>query len=240
MNRTGAQKPPIIFVVMMCLTLSVIPFNENTSSAKTIREIKKHEPALKTAEAYGNFPISFEPNHGQTDKRVKFLSRGAGHSLYLTSNEAWISLRKSERESQLLRMTVVNGNKTAKLSGEDQLPGRTNYLIGNRTNWKTDLPTYGKVRAHDIFKGIDLDYYGSDQRHFEYDFVVAPGADPKQIKLSFAGAKSIHLDEAGALRFDTEAGELVQKAPYIYQEVDGKRLQIKGSFVLGSASDERS
>jgi hypothetical protein len=227
----------LVLIAAISLTLSLPSRSQLTSAAKTVRRSPPVNADLKVSREYGNLPLSFEPNHGQSDSRVKFLSRGAGHSLYLTSTEAWLSLRKSQDATQMLRMTVVGGNRSAKLSGEAQLPGRTNYLTGKRSEWKTDLPTFAKVRAHDVYKGIDLVYYGSDQRHFEYDFVVAPGADPKQIRISFAGAKSIQLDDAGALRLDTEAGEVVQPAPYIYQEIEGQRRQVNGKFVLSSGSE---
>src|SRR5208337_1120156 len=155
---------------------------------------QKTSPAQKAqiVEYYGKLPLSFEANTGQADKRVKFLSRGSGDGLYLTGNEAVLTLRKtvfgaarpgSQRRmrpiqksapSDVVRMQLAGASGKAEPLGEEQLPGTANYFIGNDpANWHTSVPTYAKVRYTGIYPGIDLVYYGN-QRQLEYDFVVAP------------------------------------------------------------------
>ncbi len=81
-------------------------------------------------------------------------------------------------------MQLGGANGAAKPAGEERLPGTGNCFIGNDpTQWRTGISTYAKVRYQDIYPGIDLLYYG-DHRELEYDFVVAPGADPNVIRLS--------------------------------------------------------
>jgi beta-propeller repeat-containing protein len=162
-----------------------------------------------SADQYGKLPLSFEVNHGQTDTQVKFLSQGAGYTLFLTSDEAIFTLRGSKAKddtirvsrqmqpssavpptSAVLRMKLLHANPAARVTGTDVLPGTSNYFIGNDpANWRTGVPTYAKVKYGEIYSGIDLVYYGN-QRQLEYDFVVAPGADPNEIRLKFRGREN--------------------------------------------------
>jgi hypothetical protein len=95
----------------------------------------------------------------------------------------------------------------------------------------TPLQIQVRVRARNVYPGIDLVYYGSGQP-LEYDFVVAPGADPGRIRLGFEGAQGLALDPAGDLHVRLATGELVQHAPLLYQEAAGRRRPVDGRFVL--------
>src|SRR5262249_27148272 len=73
---------------------------------------------------------------------------------------------------------AVAATPAAAAAGMDPLVTKVNYFLGkDPTQWHTNIPTYGRVAYHDVYPGIDLVYYGSD-RQLEYDFIVAPGADP--------------------------------------------------------------
>jgi len=99
--------------------------------------------------------------------------------------------------SAFLRMTLTGANTQPQLTAEEALPGRVNYFIGNEpSRWQTEIPTYGKVRYHSVYPGIDVAYYGK-HRQVEYDFLVQPGADPNQIRMRFAGAEDLRLDPSG-------------------------------------------
>jgi Beta-propeller repeat len=113
----------------------------------------------------------------------------------------------------------------------DALAGRSHYLIGEPSRWRQDVPTFGRVRYEDVYPGVSLLFYGSE-RQIEYDFVVAPGADPAAVVLAFDGAREVRLDDAGDLVLTTGAGELRLRRPVIYQETDGGRQPIEGGFVL--------
>jgi hypothetical protein len=199
-------------------------------------------------------PLSFEANQGQANPAVKFLARGSGYQLSLTSAGAALSLRKhsagagnkrtekdfhfqsnkrQQSKEALVTMRLLGARSDTCVSGEEMLPGKVNYLLGNDPQaWRTNVATYGKVRYGDVYQGIDLVYYGS-QRQLEYDFHLAPGADPSIIRLGFAGVKRTELDAAGDLVLQLSGGEVIrQHKPVLYQEVNGTRQTVAGRFVL--------
>ena len=207
--------------------------------------------SAQVRERYGNLPLSFEANHGQSDSRVKFLSRGSGYSLFLTSNEAVLVLSQSEadesrkaspvahaavrarpRKSAVVRMTLLNANPKSQATGHDALPGKSNYFIGNDpAKWRTNIPNYAKVKYEGVYPGVDLVYYGN-QGQLEYDFVVAPGADPRLVTLAFEGAREVHIDARGELVLGVEGGEVRQHKPVVYQEVAGVKQEVAGRYVM--------
>ena len=203
----------------------------------------------KLAEDYGRLPLSFEINHGQTDPQVKFLSRGAGQTLFLTSNEAVFAFSKPidqkpdsfgfpnlsvshSLRTTFLRMNLLGANPLSDVTGLESQPGTSNYFIGNDpARWRTNVPTYGKVRYSQIYPGIDLVYYGN-QRQLEYDFVVAPGADPAQIRLAIRGANKLSIDADGNAVVRRKDGDVRLLKPRLYQEVRGEKIEIAGGYAL--------
>ena len=211
----------------------------------------------RASEAYGKLPISFEVNRGQTEESVKFLARGRGYNLFLTATEAVLSLRKEvqrEKSESLLakagrgrktallshassttstvRMKLVGANPEAQATGEEQLPGTINYFTGRDAGkWQREVSSYAKVRYQNVYPGVGMVYYGN-QRELEYDFVLAPGADPGIIKLAFAGAQKMSVAENGDLVLRTAAGELHQRQPVTYQETNGSRQTVASRYVI--------
>jgi hypothetical protein len=219
-------------------------------------------------ESYGRLPISFEPNHGQTDGTVDFIARGGGYTMFLMPTEAVMSLSRpaatpsppslspkggasigsllalgsgvgGEGESReppdVVHMQLVGANPEPQITGRDRLPSIVNYFIGNDpSQWHTDIPTYAKVEYQDVYPGINLVYYGSPQQ-LEYDFVVAPGADPHAVALNFAGANRLEVDAAGDLVVHAGATELRQHKPVLYQEVNGVRHKVDGAFEVNAS-----
>jgi hypothetical protein len=218
---------------------------------------EKQLAADHAGDAYGQVELSFEANRGQTDDSVNFLARGAGYALFLKPTEAVFRLRTADfglrkdsqqtansnqhsapstRHSKVLRMRLAGANANAKDSGE-QAEGRVNYFIGNDSSkWHTDIPTYSKVRYAEVYPGIDVVYYGN-QRQLEYDFVVAPGRDPRAINLKFEGAKNIEVNSDGELLLnlgDSPESVVRQPKPVIYQDVAGERRTIAGGYSLSA------
>src|SRR5262249_46549690 len=131
-----------------------------------------------------------------------------------------------------LAMNLVGANPEAAVAGLDQLPGTSNYFIGNdQSQWHTNIPNYGQVEYQGIYPGVNLVYHGNQQQ-LEYDFVVDPGADPTRIRFAIQGADSISLDSQGKLVLSTALGDVLEHAPVLYQEVGGARLSVAGQFVL--------
>jgi len=216
-----------------------------------------HAPRTTLVASYGKLPLSFEANQGQADPQVKFLSRGQGYSLFLTPTEAVLQLRnvdfglrnanrpgfetgvrnpKSEiRNPQLarpvtLRMRLVGASPNVEARGVEELPGKSNYFIGNDpSRWRTNVPTYGKVEYRDVYPGVNLVYYGNG-RQLEHDFVVAPGADASVIRLAVAGADKMELNAQGDLVLHASGTEARIRKPMVYQEVDGARREIPAMY----------
>lgn len=191
-------------------------------------------------ESYANLPLHFEANLGQADPRVSFLSRGSSYDLFLTSAEAVFSFKKPVSNHAVMRMKLIGANQAAKQVGLNKLVTKTNYFIGNNPQkWRTGIATYAKVQQHNVYPGVDLVYYGNEQQ-LEYDFVVSPGADYKAITLAFEGADRVEIESNGDLALHVEAGVVRQHKPFIYQEVDGRRQSINGSYILISSQAEHN
>ncbi len=196
----------------------------------------------RVSQAYGQLPLSFEANQGQADAAVDFLSRGSGYTLFLTPGEAVLALQQPDATAgadtplaagAVLRMQLVGGNAQAPATGLDAQASTSNYLIGNDpSQWHTGITSYGRVAYQDVYAGIDLTYYGNQQQ-LEYDFTVAPGADPGVIRLAFDGAASVSLDTAGNLVLHASGGNVVEHAPVVYQDLGGVRQPVAGQYVLG-------
>src|SRR5262249_54447701 len=108
---------------------------------------------------YGNLPLVFEPNQGQTDSSVRFLSRGNGYALFLKDSEAVLSIVRPSHA--VVTMHLTGQNHTPKIDGLEPQPGVSNYFRGNdSTQWRQAVPHFSKVQYRDVYPGIDLQYYG--------------------------------------------------------------------------------
>src|SRR5262249_14710708 len=131
----------------------------------------------------------------------------------------------------VVRMQFAGANAGAEIVGTQELPGISNYFHGNDPRkWVTDVPHHGRVEYHNLYPGVDLDDYGTNQRQLGYDSVVAPGGDPGVIRLSFPGVAALRIDAAGQLILRTPIGDLLEHAPLLYQDVNGVRQAITGRY----------
>lgn len=178
--------------------------------------------------------LSFESNEGQTDSPVRFLSHGDGYSLFLTSNEAVFKLRTRAdvgAAPSVFRMELAGAHRDARVYGSEKLPGTANYFFGSDPKkWHSGISGYGKVNYRGLYKGIDAVFYGN-QRQLEYDFEIAPGADPRQISLSITGAAP-RLDGEGNVSLKLPDGELALKKPIVYQDIDGRRKIVDAGYAI--------
>ena len=181
-------------------------------------------PALQP---FANFPLAFEANHGQTDPRVKFLAREGRAELQLMSSAVTLQFSRS-----VLSFRFAGANASPTIAGEDQLVERRNFLLGNdRSKWHIDVPTFRKVVYRELYPGINLGFYGN-QKQIEYDFEVAPGADPRAIRLAFDRSVQPRISPDGDLILSGEGIALIQRKPLIYQTIDGERRRIEGRYKL--------
>ncbi|HEV2491575.1 MAG TPA: SBBP repeat-containing protein [Terriglobia bacterium] len=290
-HRTG-------LILAACLAVLVPAANE--PGGKATEQLMAHfrtdspgaEREARARQAYGQLPLNFEANIGQVKQRsgtpVKYLSRGAGYTLFLTGHEAVLALRNnlggednrqvegpvkatsletglrdsgvhelpsrgdSLRTGDVLRMKLVDSNAAARAEGEDESAGRSNYFLGKDSAvWRKDIPNYARVKYHDVYPGIDLVYYGNQQQ-LEYDFVVAPGANPSLIALDVRaareGSRTAHpdarlgIDARGDLVIATRGGSVRFHKPVVYQLAAAEssnrssnianRQSVKGRYVL--------
>ena len=131
-----------------------------------------------------------------------------------------------------LQMQLVGGNDEAVGTAIDELPGKTNYLLGSDSEqWYTRISNFEQVRYADVYPGIDVTYLGT-QGNLRYDFNIEPQADPSDIQLQFDGARSLQISENGDLVVAIEDGELIQRAPFIYQTINGQEQTVTGGYQI--------
>jgi len=206
------------------------------------RSVESPEPELKVSTAAGegrwNLPLSFEANRGQADDDVRFVGRGKGLGLLLKQSEAVLALSNQPDKvtrSHQLSMKFEGASRAALVTGVNQQQALASYFIGNNpAKWIRDIDTYSRVKYSDLYPGIDLTFYEND-RKLEYDFEVAPGADPQRIALCFEGADRTALAD-GSLVLHTAAGDVRFERPFAYQEIDGSKLEVAADFNI-SAGD---
>ena len=210
------------------------------------------EPGTAARQAViGRAPLRFEPNRGQADPSVQFVSHGGSASVMVTRNETFLVIRKKEAgdcgrhepgcyrepvwKTETIRMRLEGSRVPAEVRGVELQPGVSNYLIGNDpSKWQTGVPNYSKVEVKGVYDGVDMVYYGNGKQ-LEYDFVVAPGVDPDVIRLAYDGVK-LRTDGNGDLLLATSLGELRQHKPLVYQVQGGKRVEVAGNYRIRGAN----
>ncbi len=209
-----------------------------------------------------SMPLSFTENQGQFGERTKFRCNAPGATFYFAGGEVaylfsretdelideplgpWASVSgmpdpldkfrrpRYKREGLLVRARFVGANPDAEVIGEGMLPHKCNYFLGNDpSKWRTDVPNYSAVKYRDIYPGIDLKYYG-DGHSLKYDFIVNPGADPSRIRIEYDGVNSLSVNTQGELVVSTKFGDVIERVPYAYQKIGGKRREIPCRYVI--------
>ncbi len=209
--------------------------------------------------SYGARPLAFERNEGQTDAQVKYMARGNGYTLFLTANDAVFSLHSSSTSgvgsaasrraawdtkkssgkrrahndsTALVHMQLAGGNSQAKVAASDVLSGTANYFLGNDpSKWRKNVPCYARVSYQDVYPGVDMAFHGA-QRQLEFDFLVAPGANPQPIGFDFIGARNVKTDDSGNLVISSTAGDVLVHKPVAYQQQNGTRQAVDARFIL--------
>lgn len=234
------------------------------SAQPTQKPTSSIPPAQQAAvtNALNKQPLNFEKNLGQTDPRVQYISRGSNYTVFLTSDEAVIAVpvrtkgasfeaaypgsRHTGRartstaapEMAVLRVKLEGANPAPEITASDPLVTRSYYVPKGTTGPLPATPHFGRVNYAQVYPGIDLTYYGN-QRQVQFDFIIAPMADPHQIVLSFQGAESIQKADDGHLSLLVQGQEIRLEEPFIYQVVEGRRTEVTGSFAVEKESRVR-
>jgi hypothetical protein len=186
-------------------------------------------------------PVGFVENVGQGHRSATHLAQGPGYAFAFGRDGVRVSLVEQARAggaaaaslSVGLEFVGANPNAEAVLAGRPS--GGADYLVGERSRWRTGVATYPELVYRELWPGVDMAFTGS-RGALKYEFRVAPGADPSRIQLAYGGAQSLSLTSAGALSVNTTQGALKDKAPVSYQTVDGRRVPVESSFALGQGN----
>ncbi len=234
-------------------TLAVILLSINLHKAKNM--LPSGSPD------FGKLPLAFEPNAGQTDPSVRFLSRSAGGTLFFTPSEVAFSLPNVEvgvRSAEpgeveagtpnatasiappsVVRLQLLGADPDVALSGGALLPGRVNYFLGSDpSRWQSDLPTYKDILYSGLYPGVDLRYEGRGGS-LKGTYILAVGADPSQIRWRYEGTGSVQPDGEGNIQIRLPGAEgapgrvITEKAPAAWQELGGKRVPVESGYVVG-------
>lgn len=233
----------LVAVIALAITAGTVlpvlggPLGTDIGSGQAAASTGLVEPAGEPAPAGPGLSMAFEPNRGQiADETVDYIARGPGHTLLLTSTGTITHLvpeDSSEREqTSVVEVTFEGARPDAMSVASNRLPGTVNHLHADADRSISDVPRFEEVTYEDVYEGIDVRYYITDEGHVEYDVLVAPDADPSQIRLEIDGADEIGIDDEGDLAIQTPAGTLEHAAPVTYQRVERERVSVESRFVV--------
>ena len=207
------------------------------SSGKLVFSSAPQQPA---AQSLAKLPWAFEPNVGQTDARVKFFARADGANVFLTQDEAVIAWSAPELNNSLaaqrptndLRLQFVGASDKAAVSGDNELPGKTNYLLcSDPRKWRTNVPHFSAVSYRKIYPGIDARFYGGPLG-LEYDLAVSPGGDYREIVLRAVQDRRLRLDSRGNLLVRAGGREILMRRPEMFQLDGNHKIPVEGGYRL--------
>lgn len=208
--------------------------------------------------AKGAFPkvektpgLDFIENKGQWVPEARFKAEVPGGVMFVTNrgfvynylsqediehfheltHERNVDLSKEMVHSHAYRVNFVGANPDISYKQEGKRKYYHNYFIGNdKSKWAGNVGLFGKVLQQNVYHGVDVAVY-SKNNNLKYDFIVQPGADVTQIRLSFEGVKP-ELTKEGSLKVKTSVNEIVEQAPYTYQLINGKEVEVPSRYVL--------
>ncbi|TFG92057.1 MAG: hypothetical protein E4H15_04550 [Syntrophobacterales bacterium] len=238
-----------VFVVALVLFLFSVSFP--AVSGAGVPDTADQERILKT---YGKLPLYFIKNKGQVDPKVRFYIKTSDQTLYFTDEGIVFDLfrdkaigektaqdiikgqdkdrhLKRERERLVFSLKFDNARGTIVPEGLNRQGAAINSFVGkDKSKWKTGIPTYKGLLYRGVYRGIDLKVYGTG-RDIEYEFIVHPGGNSTDIALTYDGIEGLATNGDGELLIETTFGQLRETKPYIYQEINGKRV-VAGNFAI--------
>jgi hypothetical protein len=184
----------------------------------------------------GELPISFEPNLGQQNSRVQFIATADAYTAFVMGPEIVFMPKKRVIEAAI-RLAFVDANPNPAVEGLEEQQGRRNYFVGaDSSKWRTGIPLYGRIRLRQVYPGIDVVFYDQDHQ-LEYDVILQPGADAKQVKLRFDEASTVRLSAGGDLIVKNRAAEMIHRKPRIFQRIDGREVPVDGGFLINRRNE---
>lgn len=197
------------------------------SSAKT-----QSGSLLNTSPTLNSGSVTFIENKGQVRDQnrkerpdVLFSGSARGMVYHLRNNGISYQLsRRKDKLNEIYRLDInwVNSNSVYQIKTDEVLNGFENFYNGNQP--VLNVRTFKGTTYKNIYNRIDLHYY-DNAGDLKYDFIVAPFADYKKIKLEIEGAEAIELQADGSLILVTPFGNIVEGAPVVYQK--GKKVEAR-------------
>jgi hypothetical protein len=257
MNRSrssfglGSSRMAALCAVFFFAALVAIAHRPAVASRKPDASIATRSRAMNN---FAQLPLGFEPNQGQLESGINFAARGGGFEAFLDPAGATLIVGAPALKTAIpgkhqsagqparlqlaqIRMSLLGASDESRPQPEERLPGVVNYYRGrDRTKWHRDVPTYQRVKYADVYRGIDLAYYGN-HGSFEFDFDLKPGADANQIALAVSGLERAELTSDGAALLKTAKGDLMLKRPVAYQQIDGERRSVQAGYRIVAASN---
>ncbi|HEX2897417.1 MAG TPA: SBBP repeat-containing protein [candidate division Zixibacteria bacterium] len=208
---------------------------------------------------FSTMPLAFTENQGQWPDSILYRSSADGATMWYTPTGVYYQFagkapKSDDRLSPLpmqdivcrpgkvpdfvkismIKAQFVGANESPCVLGEYEMEYKCNYFIGNDSSkWRTDVPNYESIQYKEVYPGIDMKYYGNGKQ-LEYDFIVSPGANFSQIQIRYFDADTLCIAENGDLKIKTNFGEITELQPKIHQIIDGRKVSIKGNYVLMS------
>jgi hypothetical protein len=210
---------PAVFCAGCCLSAAVLP----------PAGLGNTDQKARAEQAFSAIPGWFEPA-----SRGAFVSRGHAGDVSLTPGGMNMVVRAGSGEAGRVLPVSLRGAKRLQWNGGKRLPGKTSYFLGNdRSAWRGDVPQFSSVKAASVWKGVDLVVYGR-QKRLEYDFVVAPGADARKIRMQFGKGWHASVQDAGKLEITDGVATVRQQKPVAWQEREGQRVEVASRFRLAA------
>jgi hypothetical protein len=200
--------------------------------------------------SFGALPLAFEANQGQTNPKVKYIARGSGYTAFLTADETVFAMdphttnalsgkqgsvtapNSEKGVAAAVHVKLIGGNPKAEVEAASELPGHSNYFIGNDpSKWQHGVKQYAEVSYRGVYPGVDMKFHGQ-QRQLEFDFILAAGANAAPIRFGVTGVQDIKTDESGNLVLSSAAGDVLLHKPVAYQEKDAEREPVDARFVV--------
>ena len=213
---------------LLAFVTAIIPLSVSAESGPLPQDVASRD----AARTYANLPLRFEA----AAEPGYFLARSGGYAVLVGAGESAIAIADAKSgAARTLRFRFEGSSATARIEAIEALPGVTNYYIGqDSSKWRLGVRNFAKLRAKDVYPGVDVVYYG-DQRRLEFDFVVAPMADPRAIALTLSGMDKLYIDADGELVAEVNGHAVRFAKPYAYQKVAGSAQAVSVEYALAGA-----
>jgi Abnormal spindle-like microcephaly-assoc'd, ASPM-SPD-2-Hydin/Beta-propeller repeat len=213
--------------LFLCLLLtSVCAYGQANNSAAPRQDPDSASIRLQ------RLPLAFEANVGQAAPGTDYLVLTGAMQAELSARGMRLSLPKANGRSQQLSIRLADARENAPSHATDKLGGESNYLLGDKVSaWHQHVQRYGRVTYEEVYRGIDLTYYGNGSQ-VEHDYIVHPGATPSNIRLQLDGARKVGLTYSGDLRISLDESEITLRHPLAFQMIGGERREVPAQFVL--------